>query len=477
MQESSTLPDGTVVDVTLQNITTIDPSSSTGFLNLLSSSYPDWTFSTAPLSASTGIFYDIYYYDAVAPGPQGPVVGAQMIFSYAVGSGAPDPSNRDLHWIQRVTSNHAVSKPTIFSPPILSPHGTSEDKIDVVGTQLNPKSPDYNPFYDTYGQATESSFLDYPTRPNVTDPHDWIAETYLAELTAPKTVTLYEGIRWGWENTVTLPLLDISLLFDTTGSMGSAIEGVKEKALELVGELLEDRPGTRVSVAEYRDFPTSPYGDPGDFTYQPRLGFSSDINAINNAIDSLAVDGGGDFPESAYTALVNTIDGQGIGDWREDAKKTIILMTDAPPQDPEPFTGFTAQSVIDASQNSPFVANGGVSAPLDLGGSTYDLLLAGEEFPIAFDEEQQFERNPISIYSVVLGGHSSAVDALLPISQQTGGQLYQPSKLVDGLAQALADIRNDGGLPSSEGSVSVPEPLSSLALLGLGVTALGLKRK
>lgn len=47
-------------------------------------------------------------------------------------------------------------------------------------------------------------------RPDIDEKHDWYAELYLVQETAPKTVTIYNGISWGWNNTFT-PSSPISL--------------------------------------------------------------------------------------------------------------------------------------------------------------------------------------------------------------------------------------------------------------------------
>ncbi len=210
-QEPYTLPDGTQGSVNLQVISIIDPQNSSGLLNLLATGFPDWSFNTAPLDA----VYAIPVYEAFVPGvPSGNnSVGAQLQVVYVPGTGAPMPSTSELHWIQRVTSNHGTTSSLnlLSGLPIVTDrgHGTLEDKIDVVSDQLNPNSPFYNPFYDQFGNATETFFVDTPTRPDPAEPHTWAAELYLAEvkdpINNPKDVTIYEGLKWGWRNTVTPP--------------------------------------------------------------------------------------------------------------------------------------------------------------------------------------------------------------------------------------------------------------------------------
>ncbi len=60
---------------------------------------------------------------------------------------------------------------------------------------------------------------------------------------------------------------------------------------------------------------------------------------VQSAILALKASGGGDTPETVYSGVINALQGNGIGLWRERAYKVIFLMGDAPPLDPEPFTG------------------------------------------------------------------------------------------------------------------------------------------
>lgn len=105
-------------------------------------------------------------------------------------------------------------------------------------------------------------------------------------------------------------------------------------------------------MVAYRDFPVDPFGDPEDFTFYDVLPFSTDSSAVTSALESLPglVGGGNDWEESVYSALMHTIDATSLGGWRGsvdgvDVSKAVILMGDAPPHDPEPFTGYTLGDV------------------------------------------------------------------------------------------------------------------------------------
>lgn len=202
------------VTTTLAPISRLPIGGTAALLNLLNSSIwaqNGWTFQRArlPLLGS----FDIKVYKAAAD-PNQPAVGAdfQMLYNPGSNSFRQDPTGNNVHWIQRVVSNHAI---TSARPRAIDRgHGTNEDKIDVFQGQTIPAftnvfNPFYdnilNPFYDSFGDATSNIFRDFPNRDDIKENHTWSAQLYLVELTAPKTVTIYNGISWGWSNTFTPP--------------------------------------------------------------------------------------------------------------------------------------------------------------------------------------------------------------------------------------------------------------------------------
>ena len=176
----------------------------------------------------------------------------------------------------------------------------------------------------------------------------------------------------------TPPQLDLAFVVDTTSSMGNDIAAAKSAATEIVNSVMDSVPDSRIALVDFRDFPVSPYGGGGDYDYHDALPFTSDRTAAVNAINGLTLGWGADTPEDDYCALMHTINGHtcrgsgvgsGIGDWRNIPSKFIILMTDAPPHDPEPFTGFTWSDVAEAARNADpitieVVAIGGVDSRL-----------------------------------------------------------------------------------------------------------------
>jgi hypothetical protein len=162
-------------------VTSITRGGTPGFLTQLQTRYQNWTFNTAPNDLA-GIF-NITTYAAQGTAQR---VGAELRLEYIPGPGDPTPLNNSLHWIQRVFNNHDNQTDV---------HNDFDDKIDV-GSQL------INPFYDTLGDATETTFHDFSGRIDTENNHSWLADLYLVEGDGPQNVTIYNGIQWGWSNNV-----------------------------------------------------------------------------------------------------------------------------------------------------------------------------------------------------------------------------------------------------------------------------------
>jgi hypothetical protein len=141
---------------------------------------------------------------------------------------------------------------------------------------------------------------------------------------------------------------DFVFVIDTTQSMNDNLADLKMASNNIVNGLLQSGDDVRIAVVDYRDFPQSPYGSPGDYAARLVLNFSADTAQIANAINSLTTGDGNNWPESVFSGLMTGIELP----WRSEAERAVILMGDAPPHDPEPFTGYTSNSVIAAVRAS-----------------------------------------------------------------------------------------------------------------------------
>jgi len=218
---------------------------------------------------------------------------------------------------------------------------------------------------------------------------------------------LVRGGNHTWTHTLQLttnpPGIDLIFTIDTTGSMWDDIAYVKTAATEIVNNIDSKICNYRIAVVDYRDFPVSPYGGSDDYPYNVRLPFSNDKSSIISAIQGLSLGWGADWQESVYSALIRSINTEGLGAWRDNVKKTIILMGDAPPHDPEPFTGYTLSDVIAAA------------AAVD----------------------------PATIYPIFIGRSSITRSYFEALAEGTGGEVFEAaraSEVVDALLEAIEAI-------------------------------------
>jgi hypothetical protein len=135
---------------------------------------------------------------------------------------------------------------------------------------------------------------------------------------------------------------DILICFDLTGSMGGELEQVKINAIDIMEGVRALIPDTYFGVISHQDYPGTysgcgygaQYGDPadGDSPYMLNRSLTSDVTAVHNAINALALGDGSDAPESYSRALSATYTDERIG-WRRGARKIVIQWGDNVPHD------------------------------------------------------------------------------------------------------------------------------------------------
>ena len=189
--------------------------------------------------------------------------------------------------------------------------------------------------------------------------------------------------------------LDLCFVIDTTGSMGDDIDNARANMNEILAHLDEKSGDNRVAIIDYRDFPERT-GDSGDYACKIQLQFTSSKTKITQAINDLSLGYGGDPPETVYSALMAAAK----LDWRDNARKVIIILGDAPPLDPEPITGYTYDQVVKAL----------LSADVSLDVDSSDKRALGE-----------LGSDLISVYSVGTGASDEAADFMERIAESTGG--------------------------------------------------------
>lgn len=199
-----------------------------------------------------------------------------------------------------------------------------------------------------------------------------------------------------------LELLDVIFVIDTTGSMSDDIDAVQNDAINIIDAIAASSTNWQIGVVTYRDHPSEPYGDSGDYTSRIELPFSSNRSDIVNAINGIQVAGGGDFEESVYSGLMEAI----AYPWRDGAKKAIILMGDAPPHDPEPFTGYTLASTLQAA----------------------------------------FDVDPANVYPIIVGNDAATRQAFQSLADGSSGRLFiadTADEVVETMFETINSIANE----------------------------------
>jgi len=108
--------------------------------------------------------------------------------------------------------------------------------------------------------------------------------------------------------------LDLAVVFDDTGSMIEEIYDMKSKVQDLIDEIESSGLDTRYALISFKD----------DVTI--RTLWTSDADSFKDAVNDLYASGGDDTPENALDAIETALS---LG-FRSDAKKVILVITDAP---------------------------------------------------------------------------------------------------------------------------------------------------
>jgi len=155
-------------------------------------------------------------------------------------------------------------------------------------------------------------------------------------------------------------IADILFVLDLTGSMEEELLNVKLNAIDIMAELRDLIPDTHFGVISHMDYVgyydfcqySNEYGVYGDYPYSLDQPITSDMSAVQNAINSLALGAGADAPESYARALYECYSDGAVG-WRDSSKKFIVLFGDDLPHDCEVLAciGETATTGRDPGRN------------------------------------------------------------------------------------------------------------------------------
>ena len=141
--------------------------------------------------------------------------------------------------------------------------------------------------------------------------------------------------------------LDLCFVVDTTGSMNDDIDNAKENMSNILASLSEKSSDYRVALVDYQTH--------NSYASVVRTDFTNNTEIITNAINELTTSGGG--AETVYSGINTAL---GLS-WRDNAEKVIIVLGDEPAADPEPYTGFTRESILQALYNANVILNSELS--------------------------------------------------------------------------------------------------------------------
>jgi len=129
----------------------------------------------------------------------------------------------------------------------------------------------------------------------------------------------------GWDGMLQrlrLTGLDVVIVFDSTGSMGGEIAQVKKQITRIGNTLMRLVPKARISLVTYRDT-----GD-AYVVQEPILPLTGNIQLVEEYLAGVRAGGGGDRPEAVDAGLAAAV---GQNDFRQSARKVILIFGDAPP--------------------------------------------------------------------------------------------------------------------------------------------------
>ncbi|MUH01269.1 hypothetical protein F7734_56975 [Scytonema sp. UIC 10036] len=126
-----------------------------------------------------------------------------------------------------------------------------------------------------------------------------------------------------------VPKVDVYFLADTTSSMRTAIDAVKNGISDILTQIGGLGADVQFGVGEYKDFPAPVTGEhPYAFAHQHSL--SANTATIKEKVAGWTVTSGKDVPEAQFYALDRVAEPPGgqIG-WRADSKRIVVWFGDA----------------------------------------------------------------------------------------------------------------------------------------------------
>ena len=121
--------------------------------------------------------------------------------------------------------------------------------------------------------------------------------------------------------------LDMVIAFDTTGSMRSYIDAVKEHVKELIPKLFKQNPDLRIGIVAFGDYCDMPSKDRFGKAYQV-CELTDNENRLIEFITKAQNTSGGDGDEFYELVIKKIVEET---NWREGSTKAVLLIADAEP--------------------------------------------------------------------------------------------------------------------------------------------------
>jgi hypothetical protein len=118
--------------------------------------------------------------------------------------------------------------------------------------------------------------------------------------------------------------IDLVVVLDTTGSMQSVLDEVKAEMRRFIADLQTMVKLSRVAVVAYRDR--------GEEYVVKWVDFSFHTTKVQQFVDGLRADGGGDYEEAVKQGIETAVDEL---EWRKSARRILILVGGTPPHQAE----------------------------------------------------------------------------------------------------------------------------------------------
>ncbi len=242
------------------------------------------------------------------------------------------------------------------------------------------------------------------------------------------------------------PVIEVTFVLDTTGSMGGLLEGAKQKIWSIASRIASGQPTpiVRVGLVAFRD--------QGDEYVTKVFPLTNDLDKVYENLRSFQPDGGGDTPEHV---------GRGLGEavssvhWSQDSKvmKMIFVVGDAPPQQYQ--DGWDYRKWAKAAEKKGIVVNTvqcgndqstriTFSEIASMGGGTFAAIdSSGGMIAVRtpFDEKIADLTNKISGLSLYAGGRAARRSAE---SKRTAMASMAPEAAADRLGYISKDKGGEG---------------------------------